>query len=225
MKHIVVTGNIGCGKSYVINRLMELWESFSEPPSMLINMDHEGFQFVYGEGKQYLINNFMTTDKRMISSLVFKNPALLHDLNKHFVPDIKRIFLEYLEWPDPIIIEFPLLFECFTTPKERAFIKERCTAVAILVDDSVRYERAMGRDKKTLEQIQQVDRTQLPQMEKCKLADWVIVNDPAKIDTEQMIHDLVGILNGQQENWHCSGILRPNHQGTRVADQESCESC
>jgi dephospho-CoA kinase len=170
-------------------------------------MDHEAFQYAYGEGRQYLINNFLTTDKRTVSSLVFNCPALLKDMNAHYKPHIKRIFLEWLEWPFSTIIEFPLLFECFDAPEERAMIRDHCTVVTVYADDEVRYLRASGRDRKTVDMVQDVDRCQMLQTEKCKLADIVMVNNPG-LDTNQVIRNLIEELNGRPSSTHI-GILRP----------------
>jgi dephospho-CoA kinase len=214
MKNIVITGNIGCGKSHVTNLLWEKRDSFKRAPYAVINMDHETFYHVYGEGRWYLHNNFLTTDKRTISDMVFKSPTLLHELNKHFLPDIKRMFMSYADFPEavgPCIIEFPLLFECFTTPEERKEVYDNFEVVAIYADDYVRYERAMRRDTKSIEQIRRVDAAQLPQIEKCKLADWVVVNNPS-INIDSALDNLIKLMNGTPTDFSYDGIMYPKEK-------------
>jgi dephospho-CoA kinase len=213
MKAIVITGNIGCGKSYISNQLWNQREKFDVEPWMSINMDHETFAHVYDHGRRFLINNFLTTNKRMISDLVFSNPLALAELNNHFAPAVREMFWYWVNYPGdgPVIIEFPLLYECFTTPAERDMIYDACTVVAVYAEDDVRYKRAMARDNKTLEQIQRVERAQMSQTEKCKLADLVVVNDPSKIDTTQLVLDLIEELNGRTDKSR-PGILWPDRR-------------
>ncbi len=169
-----LTGGIGSGKSTVA-QLFEilgcaLFNSDEAAKSVYFN-EHIKSQVINLLGTQAYICSY-ELDKPFISKKIFSNTDLLHQLNSIIHPEVKKCFENFKsENQGKIIIkESALLFEAKTN-------KDLDKIILVAADDELRISRVMARDGLSKEEVLNKIKSQLPQQEKIKLADFVIYNN------------------------------------------------
>jgi len=156
---IAVTGNIGCGKSTVCAMLAELLPQYAQ-----FSVD-DAVRALYSrpDYTAALVSRFGTSDRRVLSDLVFAQPALKQELeefaNSFLLPDLEAALAQ----PD-VVIEFPLLFEIGGWAERFDFV------LALGCDDDVQRARVLSRDGITVEKFEQIKAAQLPTATKAALA-------------------------------------------------------
>ena len=175
IKIIGLTGGIGSGKTMVAKLL-----------------ESKGYSVYYSDirAKEIVNNNaFLKTriiqllgdkaydqdgkyNRKWVAQKVFNNEKLLLELNKIIHPAVKSDFEFWVreQKGDFIFKETALLFElnldknCFKT-------------ILVTADESLRIKRAMERDGKTYQEIENIIQKQIPEKEKRKRADLIIENN------------------------------------------------
>ena len=175
IKIIGLTGGIGSGKTTVAKLL-----------------ESKGYSVYYSDirAKEIVNNNaFLKTriiqllgskaydqdgkyNRKWVAQKVFNNEKLLLELNKIIHPAVKSDFEFWVreQKGDFIFKETALLFElnldknCFKT-------------ILVTADESLRIKRAMERDGKTYQEIENIIQKQIPEKEKRKRADLIIENN------------------------------------------------
>ena len=170
-----LTGGIGSGKTTVAKLL-----------------ESKGYSVYYSDirAKEIVNNNaFLKTriiqllgdkaydqdgkyNRKWVAQKVFNNEKLLLELNKIIHPAVKSDFEFWVreQKGDFIFKETALLFElnldknCFKT-------------ILVTADESLRIKRAMERDGKTYQEIENIIQKQIPEKEKRKRADLIIENN------------------------------------------------
>ena len=181
---IGLTGGIGSGKTFV-------GAIFSKLGIPVFNADDQArkcmsenevlkhdIQNVFGNN----VYNKGLLQNKILADIVFNNNQKLEELNKLVHPVVKQRFDSWsVEQTSRIIIkEAAILFEsnshlgldkviCVSAPKEN------------------RIERVIKRDNTSREQVLLRIETQMPQNEKEKLSDFVIINDDVKLLLPQII--------------------------------------
>ena len=130
-------------------------------------------------------------DKRYISTHIFNNTHLLHQLNAIIHPAVAEKFHDFaLENKGKLLVkESALLFE--------AMLQDQVDKiVTVMAEDALRIKRVMERDSATQEEVIQRMQSQLPQTEKIKRSDFVIDNNEKEFLIPQVL-TIFNLLNVQ----------------------------
>jgi dephospho-CoA kinase len=179
-----LTGGIGSGKSTVAKLFSMLgWKHF-DSDSVAKNLYFEAeiknrVQALLGE-KSYHPDGSL--NKTFISALVFKQPELLKKLNSILHPAVGEKFQAFCleNNSSPILKESALLFEV-------GIDKQMDKVILVTAPDDLRIQRVMDRDKLSRELVLDKIKSQMPQEEKLKKADFVIMNDGEQSLIEQVL--------------------------------------
>lgn len=180
---IAITGGIGSGKTTLINFLKE---KFNIKIISVDNIVHEIIE--EPKIKEYLINNYQTTDRKIISNIIFESNDpfkllyLENIVNEYFYPKLQKIFNEN----NNLIVEVPLLYE-----KGLHVLFDNIIVVNANLEN--RIDRIKKRDPhRTLENIHGILKKQFPQEIKNKLADFIYENNNLE---DQNNEELIIFLN------------------------------
>ena len=196
-----ITGGIGSGKSTVC-RIFH--EALSIPifyadiwAKKLLNFDpelREGIIGVFGPEAYTPDGEY---NRPHVAKIAFSDPAKLAALNALVHPAVEA---ESLEWHHhQVELGFPY------TLKEAALIVESGGhqyldfLIVVTAPEDLRIQRVIQRDGVTEEQVQARMRGQLPEFDKLKLADFVIVNDGSEMLLPQIWAVHQEILKGPIE--------------------------
>lgn len=121
-------------------------------------------------------------DKTFISSKIFSDTSLLHQLNMIIHPAVIEKFKEFkIQNPDKLIIkETALLFEAHLE-------KEVDKIILVSSNDELRIARVMERDGINKVEVLKKIKSQLSQEEKIKKSDFVIYNDEKEFLITQVL--------------------------------------
>ncbi|MGZ4090707.1 MAG: dephospho-CoA kinase, partial [Bacteroidia bacterium] len=117
-----------------------------------------------------------------ISSKIFSDTDLLHRLNSVIHPAVKKKFEKFAQENkgSVIIKESALLFEA-------NLHKSMDAVIMVTADDELRIQRVMQRDGSGREDVIKKIKSQLPQEEKIKLADYIIYNNEKEFVITQVL--------------------------------------
>jgi dephospho-CoA kinase len=179
-----LTGGMGSGKSTVAQLFVQLgWKHFNsdqvakdlyyEPSIKRRVIDLLGQGCYEADGR---------LNRAYISSKVFDQPAILKELNALLHPAVKEKFEAFCRSHKNAFIlkESALLFE---TGLDRDLNK----IVVVVAPDEMRIQRAMERDQLSREKVIERFKNQMPQEEKIKKAQAVVVNDEQHSLIEQVL--------------------------------------
>lgn len=183
-----ITGGIGSGKSTVT----EIFSLCGVPvyiadieSKKLVNTSpviRQKLTNIFGE--ELYKNNVL--NKALLASLIFSNKDNLNTVNTIIHPEVEKDFEEWVykhQNLDLIVHEAAILFES-------GFNKFMDKTITVYTPIETRIQRAMTRDHTTREKIQERMLNQIPDEEKIKLSDFVIVND----GTQSLIEQVINIL-------------------------------
>jgi len=199
-----LTGGIGTGKSTVSRLLIELGAVVIDADAIVHALQAPGSP-VLAEIADVLGGDVLDAtgalDRARAAERVFRDPVQRQRLNAIMHP---RVAAEMARRSDAarragaplIVMDIPLLFE--TRPRDRAAARGSADAtVLVYAPRAVQIERTVARDGCTREQAEQRIAAQLPIDEKRALADHVIDNGGALIDTERQVRELFVALCGE----------------------------
>ncbi|MGZ3919248.1 MAG: dephospho-CoA kinase [Bacteroidia bacterium] len=179
-----LTGGIGSGKSIVAR-------VFGALGCVLFNTD-EAAREIYFDAEikvkviallgQESYSSERELNKSFISSKIFSDTDLLHRLNSVIHPAVKKKFEKFVQENkgSVIIKESALLFEA-------NLHKSMDAVIMVTADDELRIQRVMQRDGSGREDVIKKIKSQLPQEEKIKLADYIIYNNEKEFVITQVL--------------------------------------
>ena len=184
MKKIGLTGGIGVGKTFVA----EVFQKLNIP---VFNADDQArkcmsenevlkqeIQNVFGDNVYHdgLLQN------KVLADIVFNNNQKLEELNKLVHPVVRQRFDSWsVEQTSRIIIkEAAILFESDSHG-------DLDKVICVSAPEESRIERVIKRDNTSREQVLRRIEIQMPQNEKEKLSDFVIINDEVELLLPQII--------------------------------------
>ena len=176
MKPIIITGNIGSGKSTLIKGIC------GEFPNIRTFSFDDFTKELYQQPEivDFLIEHFGTADKSTVSDLIFgtSGDEMREKLNSHFYKLVEEKFVDLVTVPQdaPLLIEMPLYFEMLAKSQSMQMLRNCVYVVTVIADDSVRIERVKNRDGFTLEKIQVIMNKQMDQQEKVAGSDFCLDN-------------------------------------------------
>ena len=174
MKKVAITGNIGCGKSWVC----AMFERIGIP---VFNSDAEAKRMYYRDDiRDAMTRRFGTSvylpdgslDKPRLSSLIFNDPVAMRDLEQLLYPALNAWFDEWAELQEApyVLYESAIIFE-----KQLA---SRFDAVVLVsASETTRLRRVMLRDHCDEAIVRQRMALQWPEWKKRFLADFIINHD------------------------------------------------
>jgi dephospho-CoA kinase len=201
---IGLTGGIGTGKSTVSRLLAQLGAVVIDADAIVHELQAPGSPVLAEISDAFgadVLDAAGALDRARVAERVFRDPAQRQRLNAIMHP---RVGAEMARRSDAarragaplIVMDIPLLFE--TRPRDRAAARGGVDAtVLVYAPRAVQIERTIARDGCTREQAEHRVAAQLPIDEKRALADHVIDNGGAILDTERQVRELFAKLCGE----------------------------
>ena len=176
MIKIGLTGSIGCGKSSLSNIL-------KKKGIPVIDADIKGrdiyksqkiLDAVSNEFGKEIINSNGELNRKELGKIVFSSDEKLETLNSITHPEIKRMIMEDLdayekEGNDCVVVDAALLIEA-------GYIEMMDFNVVVKCEEGVQIDRIIKRDNCSENDARSRIKSQMPQEEKFKFADFIVDN-------------------------------------------------
>lgn len=185
---IGITGGIGSGKSLVCKIFQHLHVPVYDADSHakeLMTTDGILVSQIKKEFGDLSYNSDGQLNSVYLSNNVFHDQQKLNLLNSLVHP---RVAKHYEQWVNKhrafpyVLKEAALLFEAKTD-------KVLDKIIVVSAPEEIRIKRVLSRDKhRTVEQINGIVEKQMPDEQKLKLADYIIVNDESQLVIPQILH-------------------------------------
>ena len=185
MLRIGVTGGIGTGKT-IVCKLFELLKApvFYADSAAKAAMQADpvliaGLKTTFGEETYTGDGNL---NRSYLASIVFNSEEKLRQLNALVHPAVFKTFDLWVERQNALYVlkEAALLFESGS-------YKDCDYTVLVSSPPELRIQRVMSRDKITREQVLARINKQMPEVEKAKMADFIIANNEAQLLIPQVL--------------------------------------
>ena len=191
-KIIGLTGGIGSGKSTVAKFIEELGYPVYNSDfwaKELVNVDENLKSRIiellgeesYDENGKY--------NRKFVAEDVFENQELLLKLNQIIHPAVKIHFENWVNAQNAEFVfkETALLFELK--------LNESCyQSILVTADENIRIKRVMDRDGRTYREVKEIIDKQMPEVDKVKLADFVIQNNTDLESLKEFTHQVIDEL-------------------------------
>jgi dephospho-CoA kinase len=195
MKIIGLSGGIASGKNAVANIFSELGIEVFDADAVVHNLYLQNQKII-----ELVAKNFPETfdgkiiDRKILSSLILKNPTKITVLEKIIHPEIREIYQNFLaknlqKKANLVVINIPLLLESNQYKTDKI--------IAIIVDEKTRQDRYIQRSIADLKnsnhdltnelknKFLMLKNKQISDDERIKKADFVIYNDGNLVDLKQ----------------------------------------
>ena len=186
-----ITGGIGSGKSLVCRIFQHLgvsvYDADSRAKELMVTDSILVDQIKKEFGKQSYSSDG-DIDRTTLAQTVFVDPVKLEKLNRMVHPRVREDYSHWLEQHvhQPYVIkEAALIFEAGSW-------KGLDKVIVVSSPEALRMKRIVSRDThRTTQDIQNIFRSQMPEEEKLKRADFVIINDESRLVIPQVLtlHD------------------------------------
>lgn len=193
MIRIGLTGGIGSGKSTVAKLFKELGVPVFN--SDICARDAENISYIREGFKRVLGNDIFVDgkiDRARMRSIIFLDKNKMEEINQIIIPHIKSEFERFVEFYHDrpyVMLESAILFETKANENFNSII-------TVTANTDTRISRAMRRDKSTLSDVKNKLVNQWDEIDKIKLADYVIINDGTDlIDSLPLLTKQVEIIN------------------------------
>lgn len=191
-KIIGITGGIGSGKSTVSQFIEELGFPVYDSDfwaKELVNIDKNLKSRIiellgeesYDENGKY--------NRKFVAEKVFDHQELLLKLNQIIHPAVKIHFENWVKAQNAEFVfkETALLFELK--------LNESCyQSILVTADENIRIKRVMNRDGRTYREVKEIIDKQMPEVDKVKLADFVIQNNTDLESLKEFTHQVIDEL-------------------------------
>ncbi len=191
-KIIGITGGIGSGKSTVSKFIEELGFPVYDSDfwaKELVNIDENLKSRIiellgeesYDENGKY--------NRKFVAEKVFDHQELLLKLNQIIHPAVKIHFENWVNAQNAEFVfkETALLFELK--------LNESCyQSILVTADENIRIKRVMNRDGRTYREVKEIIDKQMPEVDKVKLADFVIQNNTDLESLKEFTHQVIDEL-------------------------------
>jgi dephospho-CoA kinase len=197
-----ITGGIGSGKSLICKIFRMLGISVYDADShakALMTTDQILVSQIKKEFGDLSYHRGGVLNREWLASHVFSNADKLHRLNRLVHP---RVAVDYGKWleghrQEPYVLkEAALLFE---SGSHESLDK----VIVVSAPEAVRRDRVLKRDPhRTVEQFKEIVEKQLPEEEKMKRGDYIIVNDDITLVIPQVLslHEEFQTLDPSRRN-------------------------
>ncbi|MDU1890703.1 MAG: dephospho-CoA kinase [Dysgonomonas sp.] len=189
MLKLGITGGIGSGKSTVSELFIlcgvPVYIADIESKKLVTTSPIIRKQLIDLFGEDLYTNGIL--NKALLASYIFNDKSKLDKVNTIIHPEVEKDFSEWASINNKNIIvaqEAAILFES-------GFNKLMDKVVMVYTPLEMRIERAMKRDNASRDKILERINNQMPDEEKAKLSDFVIVND----NKHSLIEQVLDIIN------------------------------
>ena len=178
---IGITGQIGSGKSFILNRIKNFYHYPTISADDLVKDAYEDNII-----KEKLDDNFhCLVNGKINKELLKKNLNDRYDLLNSIIHPYVFEKIRNLDDKNTIyFVEVPLLYE---TGAERLFDK----IIGIDIDDSLRHQRLKERDPSKYNYYLCLEKRQLSSKEKCSKADYIYKSFNNDIDNFNCLNDII----------------------------------
>lgn len=166
MTQIVITGNMGCGKSTAVRAIHSVLTDYR-----LFDFDAVVRDFYLDSLNQaWLLTEFGTYDKAKISDIVHADADAMFVLREHTDSYVlSRVHIA--KWDRNVIFDIPLYFEFNSEMNLTPDL-----IICVTSDEATQIERVKIRNNFSEEKIRSILAKQLPQEEKVANSDFVLHN-------------------------------------------------
>ena len=191
-KIIGLTGGIGSGKSTVAKFIEELGYPVYNSDfwaKELVNVDENLKHRIIALLGENSYDENGAYNRPFVASIVFENEDLLLERNKIIHPAVKEHFENWVNAQNSKFIfkETALLFELK--------LNESCyQSILVTADENIRIKRVMDRDGRTYREVKEIIDKQMPEVDKVKLADFVIQNNTDLESLKEFTHQVLDEL-------------------------------
>lgn len=189
-----LTGSIASGKSTVTNFLKnELGCSCVVDADVIARqVVHPGKPAYYKIRKEFgeeILLSDGSLDREKLGQIVFNDDDKRKKLNLIVHPEIKKqmlweIFLLFIKGYQFVILDIPLLFETKTMLPYISY------SLVVFCHEDQQLQRLMKRNNMTEAEARARINTQLPMVEKCKLATYTIDNTKSILETKEQVRQI-----------------------------------
>jgi len=174
---IGITGGIGSGKSLIAKIFARLGTPIYDADvhaKALMTTDGILVSQIKKEFGDLSYHADGSLNREWLSQHVFSNEARLEKLNSLVHP---RVAVDYENWVG-MQTEVPYVLKEAALLFESGSFRLLDKIIVVSAPEAIRQERVLKRDKhRTVEQFREIVEKQLPEEEKLKRADYIIVND------------------------------------------------
>ena len=184
MFKIGLTGNIGSGKTMVA----AVFKTLGIPvfnadfeAKILLNSEKIKTQVREVFGETIFFDNKI--DRKKLADIVFRDKSALEKLNSIIHPTVRESFENWsakIHDNPYLIYEAAIIFES-------GFYKSLDYKIMISADEEIRIKRVMNRDNLTKEMVLIRMKNQWPEYQKCKIADFVLLNENQNLLIPQIL--------------------------------------
>lgn len=192
MKIVGLTGGIGSGKSTIAKWFLELgipvYNADLEAKKLMNENEKIIAELTELFGEEVYQNGIY--NRKLVSSKVFQDKELLHQLNQIVHPEVFKHFQNWVEnqASDFVVKEAAILFESGS-------YKDCDWVVSVVADEEIRIKRVLKRDEISEEQIRQRINNQWTDTQRIEKSDFVIENnsnlEDLKIKFDQLYKKLL----------------------------------
>ncbi len=198
MKVVGLTGGIGSGKSTVSAMLEKMGGRIIDADKLareVVEPGNPAWKDIMREFGEGVLNHDSTINREALAELVFRDEKKRRRLNQITHPRIGERMIELIdrfrEQGAPVaIIDAALLIE---SPATR-WIKP---VIVVAAGDELKIERIMKRDGAAREEVEKRIRSQMPDREKRKHADYVIENSGDLAGLEEQVRKVWEQVTGR----------------------------
>ncbi len=183
-KRIGLTGGIGSGKTFVsdVFKKLEIPVFNADDAAKRCMVENERLQQEIQNVFGNKVYNNGALQNKVLAEIVFNDEKKLEKLNELVHPVVKKSFEDWCaeQNSDIIIKEAAILFESNT---HTSLDKVICVSAG----EEMRIERVINRDNISRAQVVAIIENQMPQHEKEKLSNFVIINDEKELLLPQIL--------------------------------------
>lgn len=191
-KIIGITGGIGSGKSTVSQFIEELGFPVYDSDfwaKELVNIDENLKSRIIELLGEESYDEHGKYNRKFVAEKVFDHQELLLKLNQIIHPAVKIHFENWVNAQNAEFVfkETALLFELK--------LNESCyQSILVTADENIRIKRVMDRDGRTYREVKEIIDKQMPEVDKVKLADFVIQNNTDLESLKEFTHQVIDEL-------------------------------
>jgi dephospho-CoA kinase len=199
---IGLTGGIASGKSTVSNMIRKQGIRVIDADKIareVVEIGKPAYEQIVKTFGQDILHEDKTINREKLGALIFSEEKKRQELNQIVHPAVREEMLKQIEEEKAhqakiVVLDIPLLFESKLT-----YLVDK--TIVVYVDKETQLKRLMKRNSYSEEEAKMRIDSQLPLMEKVKLADEIIHNQGSIEETRAQVHELINkVIRNEETN-------------------------